>query len=351
MTDSNDHIEPEEEREGSWLRRRRGAARRTHAGDAEPGGPAVSDSAAGATSQLEPPPPPPPPKAIWTDSHCHLQDDADPASTLAIARTARVGRVICVGTDAESSRRAVTLAGELSGGRAAPSPAGEEIGGSAPPPAAAGSDGVWRAELWATIGLHPHDAKVGVDSLTELLDEVSSEEGFRSARVVAIGECGLDYHYERSARVIQREVFAAQIALATRYRLPLVIHTREAWDDTFSILASEGVPERTIFHCFTGGPAEAKRCMDVGGYLSFSGIVTFSNAHELRQAVAHCPLDSLLIETDAPFLTPVPNRGRRNEPSNVALVGNAIAKVKGFEPEVLAAVSWMNAEKAFGLGS
>ena len=298
-------------------------------------------------SQLEPPPPPPPPKAIWTDSHCHLQDDADPASTLALARTARVGRVVCVGTDAESSRRAVSLAGELSGNRAAPSPA--EADGPAAP--AAGSEGVWRAELWATVGLHPHDAKVGLDTLTEFLDELSAGEGFRSSRVVAIGECGLDYHYERSPREMQREVFAAQVSLANRYHLPLVIHTREAWDDTFSVLESEGVPERTIFHCFTGGPPEAKRCMDVGAFLSFSGIVTFSNAHELRQAVAHCPLDSLLIETDAPFLTPVPYRGRRNDPSNVALVGNAIAKVKGFEPEVLAAVSWMNAEKAFGLGS
>lgn len=335
-------------------------------------------SVAHAAVPPEPPPPPPPPKAIWTDSHCHLQDDPDPASTLALARAARVGRVICVGTDAPSSRKAVMLAGQLSGSHAPASSVGPAAGPAAigSEPAAddepresayrasafgksafgavsipyLGADGVSRAEVWATVGLHPHDAKVGLDSLTEFLDELSAAEGFRRSRVVAIGECGLDYHYENSPRAVQREVFAAQVALAIRHRLSLVIHTREAWEDTFSILDAEGVPERTIFHCFTGGQAEAKRCMDYNAYLSFSGIVTFANADELRRAVAHCPLDSLLIETDSPFLTPVPYRGRRNNPSNVALVGNAIAKVKGFEPEVLAAVSWMNAEKAFGLG-
>ena len=150
---------------------------------------------------------------------------------------------------------------------------------------------------------------------------------------------------------VQRDVFAAQVALANQHGLALVIHTREAWDDTFSILEREGSAPRTIFHCFTGGEQEARRCLRIGGLLSFSGIVTFSNALELRQVVTHCPLDSLLIETDSPFLTPVPHRGRRNSPSNVVVVGNAVGQLKGFEPEVLAAVSWMNAEKAFGLGA
>jgi len=281
-------------------------------------------------------PSPPLPRAIWTDTHCHMQDDADPASTLARARAARVGRVICVGTDAASSRSAVSLARRFS-------VRSVDAATSAP-------DGVPRAEVWATVGLHPHDAKVGLVELTELVDELSADT-LRKSRVVAIGECGLDYHYENSTRDVQRDVFAAQVDLAMTHKLSLVIHTREAWDDTFSILEYEGVPERTIFHCFTGGPEEAKRCVELGAYISLSGIVTFSKAEDLRRAVAYCPLDSLLVETDSPFLTPVPYRGRRNDPSNVALVGTAVAKVKGFEPEVMAAVSWMNAEKAFGLGS
>jgi TatD DNase family protein len=258
-----------------------------------------------------------------------LQDEPDPAETLVLARAARVGRVVCVGTDAVSSRRAVTLANQFSGNRA---------------------PGARDAQVWATVGLHPHDAKAGLGPVTEFLEELSAGEGLRRSRVVAIGECGLDYHYDNSPRDVQRDVFAAQVALANRLNLTLVVHTREAWDDTFSILEHEGVPERTIFHCFTGGEREARRCLRAGGLLSFSGIVTFANAGELRQVVTHCPLDSLLIETDSPFLTPVPHRGRRNSPSNVAVVGNAVGQLKGFEPEVLAAVSWMNAEKAFGLG-
>jgi TatD DNase family protein len=285
------------------------------------------------------PVPPPQPVAIWTDSHCHLQEDPDPVATLESASAARVGRVVCVGTDAESSRRAVTLANELSGNRASAS--------SVEPHRAPSAS---RVALWATVGLHPHDAKVGLDSVAELVEELSAGEGLRRSRVVAIGECGLDYHYENSPRDVQRDAFAAQVALANRHNLALVIHTREAWEDTFSILEHEGVPERTIFHCFTGGEVEAKQCLRLGGLLSFSGIVTFANADELRQVVIHCPLDSLLIETDSPFLTPVPHRGRRNSPSNVVVVGNAVARLKGFEPEVLAAVSWMNAERAFGLG-
>ncbi len=328
MDDSNDQTGRQSEREG-WFHRRRGARRTPGASD-EASAPPEADRFAGAGAS--PLPPPPAPKAIWTDSHCHLQDDSDPGSTLAAARAGRVGRVICVGTDAPSSRRAVTLAGEHA-------------------PSAATSDGVLRADVWATVGLHPHDAKAGLDEVTEFVDELVEADNLRRSRVVAIGECGLDYHYDYSPRDVQREVFAAQVAMATRHNLALVVHTRDAWDDTLSILRAEGVPGRTIFHCFTGGEPEARRCLDLGAYISFSGIVTFANAGELREAVAHCPLDSLLIETDSPFLTPVPYRGRRNDPSNVALVGNAIAKVKGFEPEVLAAVSWMNAEKAFRLGA
>jgi TatD DNase family protein len=247
--------------------------------------------------------------------------------------------MVCVGTDEASSRRAVALAAELSAS-SSPEPGAKE-------PHLLGRG----AEVFATVGLHPHDAKVGLESLGGLIGELTKAGALREARVVAIGECGLDFHYDNSPRGVQRDVFAAQVALAHQHELALVIHTREAWDETFSILEREGVPSRTIFHCFTGGEQEGKQCLRLGAFLSFSGIVTFANAEELRQVVLHCPLDSMLVETDSPFLTPVPHRGQRNSPANVTVVGNAIAQLKALEPEVLAAVTWMNADKAFGIGA
>ena len=127
----------------------------------------------------------------------------------------------------------------------------------------------------------------------------------------------------------QRAAFAAQIALAHAHGLALVIHARDAWADLFDVLGAEGVPERTVLHCFTGGPDEVDLCLRAGMYVSFSGIVTFKNAGDVRAAAARCPLDRLLVETDSPFLAPVPHRGRPNEPSYLPLVGEAIAAVKG----------------------
>ena len=128
-----------------------------------------------------------------------------------------------------------------------------------------------------------------------------------------------------------------------------MIHTREAWDDTFAVLADHGLPRRTVFHCFTGGVDEATRALALGAYLSFSGIVTFTRATEVRAAAAMCPLDRLLVETDAPYLTPVPHRGKPNRPAYVPLVGAAVAAVKNGVPEEIAAVTWANAEILFGL--
>jgi TatD DNase family protein len=335
MDDSSDKTEAEEEREGSWFRRRRSASRRSPVSEQEPSRSAeASPPSEPASADLG--------RAVWTDSHCHLQDDPDLAATLNSARAERVGRVVCVGTDEDSSRRAVELAHALSG-----EPDPEQPEGPEDPERSARASGV---EVWATVGLHPHDAKVGLDSVADFIDELSKDGGFHRSRVVAVGECGLDYHYENSGRAVQRDVFAAQVGLANRHELALVIHTREAWDDTFSILEHEGVPKRTIFHCFSGGEPEANQCLSLGAYLSFSGIVTFANAGDLREVAAHCPLDRLLVETDSPFLTPVPHRGRPNSPSNVAVVGEAIARLKTFDPNVVAAVSWMNAESALGLG-
>lgn len=248
----------------------------------------------------------------WTDNHCHLDDERMPggaAAAIEAARAAGVDRMITIGTDATRSRMAIDIA--------------------------AAHDGVW-----ATVGLHPHDAKQGVDTIVSLLDEPG---------VVAIGECGLDYHYDNSPREVQRVAFAAQVALAHARDLPLVIHTREAWDDTFDILHAEGVPSRTVFHCFTGGADEAQRCLEIGAHLSFSGIVTFPKAADVRMAAALCPLDRLLVETDSPYLTPVPHRGKPNEPAFVALVGAAIAEVKGLAPLVIAEASSTAATQVFGL--
>jgi TatD DNase family protein len=205
-----------------------------------------------------------------------------------------------------------------------------------------GASGVPAA--WASIGLHPHDASAGTDEVAQLLArEVAAGDGV----VVAIGECGLDYYYEHSPRDAQREAFAAQIALAHTHALTLVIHARDAWDDLFDVLAVEGVPERTVLHCFTGGPEEVDRCLRAGMFISFSGIITFKNASNVRDAAARCPLDRLLVETDSPFLAPVPHRGRSNEPSLLPLVGATVAEVKGCAVESIAASTAAAAAAAF----
>jgi TatD DNase family protein len=252
--------------------------------------------------------------AGWTDNHCHLPTDpAEVGAALAAAAVVGVTRFIDVGTDVASSRAASQRA------RAHP--------------------GV----VWATAGVHPHDARNGG------LDEV--EALLARPEVVGVGECGLDYHYDHSPREVQREVFAAQIQLAHRSGKTLVIHTREAWDDTFAILADAegGVPERTVLHCFSGGPVEAERCLALGAYLSFSGIVTYPSAPELREAAKLCPLDRLLVETDSPYLAPVPHRGKRNQPAWVSVVGAAVARERGAEPAELAAATSANATAVYRL--
>jgi TatD DNase family protein len=255
--------------------------------------------------------------ARWTDDHCHLgwegdepPDIAKVDEVVAEARAAGVERLITVGTDAERAAEAVATARRHPG------------------------------VVWATVGLHPHDATNGLDGLGPLLSE---------PEVVAVGECGLDYHYDHSPRPVQRAMFAAQIALAHEHALPLVIHTREAWGDTFDILEAEGVPERTVFHCFTGGPEEAGGCLDRGGHLSFSGIVTFPSAGDVRSAAAICPLDRVLVETDSPYLAPVPHRGQPNRPALVPLVGAAVADAMAVDVDAVAEATWANAERVYGL--
>jgi TatD DNase family protein len=194
------------------------------------------------------------------------------------------------------------------------------------------------ADIFATAGLHPHEAKHGVDTILPYLDDPG---------IVAIGECGLDYFYDHSPRDVQRDVFAAQIQLAHERSLPLVIHTRDAWDETFDILDAEGTPERTIFHCFTGGPDDARRCLDKGSYLSFSGIVTFKTATDLHESARLCPLEQLLAETDSPYLAPMPHRGKTNQPAFVTHVVQALADLRGAPLDDVRAATVANACLAF----
>jgi TatD DNase family protein len=249
---------------------------------------------------------------VWCDSHCHIPYQGVGPDAIDEAKAAGVTRLVDVGTDADQSAAALRVAAENEG-------------------------------VWATVGLHPHEASQGVESVVALVQG--------QPKLVAIGECGLDYHYDFSPRPVQRTAFAAQVALANSHDLALVVHTREAWEDTFSILLSEGVPRRTVFHCFTGGPDEAQVCLDLDAWLSFSGIITFKNAADVREAAALCPLERLLVETDSPYLAPVPHRGRPNVPAYVPLVGAGVAAAKGLDVAVIEQASWVAAAEVFGLDS
>ena len=254
------------------------------------------------------------PALRFTDNHCHLYDPRVPGGTEALVEAARavgVHRMITVGCDRETSLAAIEIAARY-------------------------------PDVWATVGLHPHEAKFGVHTVADLV---------REPKVVAIGECGLDYFYDHSARDEQKRTFAEQIRLAHQHQLPLVIHTRDAWDETFEILDSEGMPPSTIFHCFSGGPAEADSCLERGAFLSFSGIVTFKNAEPLREAARRCPLDRMLIETDAPYLAPIPHRGRPNQPSYVTLVAESLALTTNRTLREIAEATDHNAVIAFRLPS
>ena len=250
---------------------------------------------------------------VWTDNHCHLERDTF-KDQLAEAQNAGVNRLIAIGTDAESSREAMEIANSCD-------------------------------EIWATAGIHPHETKD--------YDEPDSLLGLESLldddRVVAVGECGLDFYYDHSDREVQKRLFQRQIKLAVKHNMALVIHTRDAWQETFEILDSEETPKSTIFHCFTGGPKEAEAILERGGYISFSGILTFKNAPDIREAAKLCPLDSILLETDAPFLSPEPKRGQTNTPANLVLVGEKLSQVKEIDLNTLAGHIWDNTSRAYSI--
>lgn len=233
------------------------------------------------------------------------------AAAVAAAQSAGVATMITVGCDRATSEAAIIAAAAHTG-------------------------------VYATVGLHPHDAVQGIDSIADLFD---------TPGIVAVGEAGLDYYYDHSPRAEQRSAFAAQIQVARERDLPLIIHTRDAWNDTFDVLTAEGTPERTIFHCFTGGPDEARRCLSLGAFLSFSGIVTFKTAVDVQDAMRLTPLQHMLVETDAPYLAPVPHRGKTNQPAWVADVGKFIADRRGEPVTKIADATAANGRWVFGLST
>jgi TatD DNase family protein len=241
------------------------------------------------------------------DTHCHLDDnrfDEDREAVLARARDAGVRAMMTIGT-----------------------------GGGPPDLEAAVRLAEKHDTVYATVGVHPHDASKADAATPDRLAALLSHP-----KVLALGEIGLDYHYNNSPQEIQREVFMNQLKLASRAGVPIVIHTREAWADTFSLLEQHWNPKAGgIMHCFSGGPNEANRCLAMGFHLSFAGVVTYPKAVELREAACLTPVDRLLVETDAPYLAPVPHRGKRNEPAYVVETARRLAEVRGEPVETLAA--------------
>jgi TatD DNase family protein len=246
------------------------------------------------------------------DTHCHLEMLDDPEGALARGREAGVDAVVTIGIDDATSRQAVALAAAHQG-------------------------------VYATVGLHPHDADASLEEVLGELEALAAEP-----KVVAIGECGLDFYRDLSPRDAQRRAFSAQIALARRCALPLVVHVREAGDEAMRMLADEAAGLAVIMHCFSL-PHHVDECNERGYYASFAGNVTYRNAGDLRAAAARVREDLLLVETDAPFLAPVPHRGKRNHPAWVAHTAAAVAAERGWSAARLAEVTTANARRVFGL--
>ena len=203
------------------------------------------------------------------------------------------------------------------------------------------------ADVWATVGVHPHEAgKTAVGTIDELHGLCAHE------KVIAVGEIGLDYHYDFSPRETQRRVFVEQMALAEELQLPISIHTRDAWDDTIEMLQTHWAPTGLsgILHCFTGTPEQARVCLEMGFYIALGGVVTFRRSDDLRETAKTIPLDRLLVETDAPYLTPEPHRKiRRNEPRFVVETARRLAEVRGEDFAGLARATTANFRRLFSL--
>jgi TatD DNase family protein len=247
------------------------------------------------------------------DSHCHLdnpQFDPDREAVIERALAAGVERMVVIGT------------------------------GDGPPDLEPGIRLADRHEpIYATVGIHPHDASKATPDTYKQLRKL-----LQHPKVVALGEIGLDYHYDHSPRDVQKAAFIAQMSVAEDAQKPIVIHTREAWEDTLALLEQYWKPTELggIMHCFSGGPAEAQRCLDLGFHLSFAGILTFPKSAGIQEAARTAPADRILIETDAPYLAPVPHRGKRNEPAFVAQTARKLAELRGVTPDEIARITTEN---------
>lgn len=251
----------------------------------------------------------------WYDSHCHVSSerfDEDRALVVARAREAGVALMIDIGCEQESWQGSLALA---------------------------------RAEddVVCALGIHPHEAKTWSPELAEQLTALAAEP-----EVVAVGEMGLDFHYDHSPRDTQRAVFREQLALSVRLGMPAVLHIRDAHEEAAAIIAEQPAA-RGIIHCFTGGPADAERYLAQGFFISFSGIVTFKKAEDNRAAALMVPTDRILVETDAPYLAPAPKRGKRCEPAFVARTGAFLAELRGQEAAAFAEQTRANTRQAFAL--
>ncbi|HHL40880.1 MAG TPA: YchF/TatD family DNA exonuclease [Deltaproteobacteria bacterium] len=256
------------------------------------------------------------------DTHAHLDDprfDGDRAAVLERAWEAGIEAILTVGC--------------WSPGR-----------GFGPVPEIVAGD----RRIFGALGVHPHDAgEADGDEPFELIERLAGE----GERFAAVGETGLDYHYDNSPRQAQRRIFGRHIRLARKLGLPLVIHSREADDDTLSVMEEEGAAEvGGVMHCFSGGVRLAEAAMEMGFHLSFSGVVTFPGAVELRETAASVPVERMLVETDCPYLAPAPHRGRRNEPAYVVETVRALARIKGLSPDDVARVTALNARTLFAMG-
>jgi TatD DNase family protein len=257
---------------------------------------------------------------MFTDSHCHLDpevyggEDAVDA-VIARARQGGVSRMISIGSgySLPSAERARAVARR-------------------------------HPDVWFTVGVHPHDAKDWNDDTAGLLASLFADE-----RCVALGEMGLDFHYDMSPRDVQRQVLRDQLRLAIALDAPIVIHDRESQGETLQILDEAGAFAKStvLYHCYTGDVAHMREITARGGYISIPGIVTFKTAEVMRAVAAEVPEDRLMIETDSPFLTPVPFRGQKNEPARVALVGHKVAELRGASPEAIAELTTRNTLRFF----
>jgi TatD DNase family protein len=264
-------------------------------------------------------PPPEPLPAPAFDSHTHLDMLTEPVEqVLAAARAAGVSHVVTVGCDLDSSRWSALRAAE-------------------------------HRDVYAAVAIHPNETAQAQARKDEVLAAIA--ELARQPQVRAVGETGLDYYRDSSPPALQQGWFRAHIEIAKATGKALMIHDREAHDDVFEILAQQSPPEQVIFHCFSGGAELAKKCAEAGYVMSFAGNVTFPSAGSLREAVAIAPAELILVETDAPFLTPVPNRGRQNAPAQVAHTLRAIAQVKQIPVAELCATVMATGERVFGVFS